>query len=129
MKGLFAEHFSKPPNAVYTMEITLNVSEDLAVRLRPLHAKLPQILELGLRELRAAKQGGFNGAAEVVETLAGLPNAEEVLALRPSKSLQKRMNALLEKNRARAWRLPKSKSGSTINIWSIWCVLPKPGPI
>ena len=79
--------------------ITLDVSDDLAQRLHPLADQLPRILELGLREINAARPG-FSGAAEVLEFLAGLPTPEETLALRPSAALQARVNELLEKNRA-----------------------------
>ena len=41
----------------------------------------------------------FDGVADVLETLAGLPAPDEVLALRPSPALQARIEALLEKNR------------------------------
>ncbi len=81
------------------MEITLNLSEELATRLRPLEDRLPRILEWGLREWNAASQPGFEGAAEVLETLAGLPTPEEILVLRPSAALQARIDTLLEKNR------------------------------
>ncbi len=80
--------------------ITLEVSDELAQRLRPLADRLPRILELGLRELNAAAQPGFVGASRVLELLAGLPAPEELLALRPSDALQARVSALLEKNRA-----------------------------
>jgi len=46
--------------------------------------QLPRILELGLRELNAAGQSGFDGAADVLELLAALPPPEEILKLRPS---------------------------------------------
>ena len=49
------------------MEITLNIPEELAVRLRHLEDRLPQILELGLREFNAGAQAGFEGMAEVVD--------------------------------------------------------------
>lgn len=81
------------------MTLTLDLSEDLEGRLRPFEDQLPQILELGLRELNAVAQPGFAGIAEVLELLAGLPSPEEILALRPSPALQDRINALLEKNR------------------------------
>lgn len=81
------------------MLVTLNIPEDLAARLNLLEDKLPQILELGLRELNATAQLGFEGAAEVLEFLATLPTPEEIIALRPSKALQDRISALLEKNR------------------------------
>ena len=79
--------------------ITLNVPDELAVRLRPLEKQLPRILELGLREIAAAAQPGFVGAAQIMEFLASLPTPEETLALRPSDALQARVTALLEKNR------------------------------
>ena len=81
------------------MIITLNIPEELASRLSPIEDKLPQILELGLRELNATAQFGFEGAADVLEFLANLPTPEEIVALRPSKALQERISALLEKNR------------------------------
>lgn len=82
------------------MIVTLNIPEDLASQLNPVEDKLPQILELGLRELNATAQFGFEGAADVLEFLANLPTPEETLALRPSQSLQERISTLLEKNRA-----------------------------
>lgn len=82
------------------MEITVDVPDDLARRLSSLKDDLPQILESGLRELNASTQGEYNGAAEVLEFLARLPSSEEIIALRPSKALQDRVSAMLEKNRA-----------------------------
>jgi hypothetical protein len=84
---------------ILAMLITLDVPEDLARRLQQLEDQLPRILELGLRELHAAAQPGFEGVADVVEMLAGLPAPEEVLALHPSAALQARISTLLEKNR------------------------------
>ncbi len=81
------------------MTITLHIPEELATRLRPVENQLPRILELGLRELNAAAQSGYEGAGEVMEVLAGLPAPEEILALRPSSALQERINTLLGKNR------------------------------
>jgi len=80
------------------MEITLTVPEDLGQRLRAVEGHLPQILELGIRAWRARGERGFAGLADVLETLASLPSAQEVLALRPSESLQQRIDQLLEKN-------------------------------
>ena len=81
------------------MEITLNVPDELATRLQPVEDQLPRILELGLRELSATAQPGFQGVAAVIEMLAGLPTPEEILSLRPSEESQKRISALLEKNK------------------------------
>ncbi len=80
--------------------ITLKVPDELAERLRGQQERLPEILELGLRELDAAAQSGFEGAAEVLELLAGLPSPEEILNLRPSDRLQTRVKELLAKSHA-----------------------------
>jgi hypothetical protein len=69
------------------MQISVDVPDDLAVRLSSLQGQLPQILELGLREWNADANSGFAGLAEVLEFLANLPSPEEVLALQPSQSL------------------------------------------
>jgi hypothetical protein len=81
-------------------QITLNLPDELSLRLLPLEAQLPQILELGLRELNASSQTGFKGAADILKFLASLPSPEEIIALRPSETLQNQINTLLEKNRS-----------------------------
>src|SRR5258708_2718628 len=78
--------------------ITLHIPDDLAERLRGREDQLPQILELGLREIDSSP--GFAGAADVLELLASLPKPEEILALRPSERMQRRLDELLEKSRA-----------------------------
>jgi hypothetical protein len=80
--------------------ITLRLSDDLASQIRAHECQLPRILELGLRELNASGQNGFDGAADVLELLAGLPAPEEILCLRPSPRLAERISRLLEKIRA-----------------------------
>jgi hypothetical protein len=81
------------------VEITMTVPDELANQLGPVENELPKILELGMREWNARRGAGFSGLAEVLETLAALPSPEEVLALRPSATLQARIDDLLEKNR------------------------------
>jgi hypothetical protein len=81
------------------MDITLTVPDELATRLRTVEHELPQILELGIREWQARGETGFSGMVGVLETLASLPTPEEVLALRPSSSLEERIEELLDKNR------------------------------
>jgi hypothetical protein len=80
--------------------ITLNVPDDLAERLRSHVDRLPEILEFGLRELNAEALGGFQGAAEILEILARLPSPEEIVKLRPSDRLARRVKDLLEKSRS-----------------------------
>ena len=80
--------------------ITLQLPDELAERLRKHEEDLPEILELGLRELTAETQSGFGGATEVLEFLASLPSPSEILSLRPSGRLQSQIQDLLEKSRA-----------------------------
>lgn len=80
--------------------ITLSLPDDLVSQIRARERELPRILELGLRELHAAGQSGFDGAADVLELLAGLPAPTEILALRPSPRLSARVAELVEKSRA-----------------------------
>ena len=81
------------------MDLTLTVPDELATRLRAVGDRLPEILELGLREWLSASPG-YSGLGDVLETLARLPSPEEVLALRPATDLQDRIEGLLAKNRA-----------------------------
>jgi hypothetical protein len=80
------------------MDLRLTIPEELATRLRGVEDRLPEILELGLREWLSAPPG-YAGLSDVLEILAPLPSPEEVLALRPTTILQKRAEELLEKNR------------------------------
>jgi hypothetical protein len=79
--------------------ITLSLPDDLASQVRAQQQQLPRILELGLRELNASGQSGFDGAADVLELLAALPTPEEILNLRPSTRLSARVAELIEKSR------------------------------
>jgi hypothetical protein len=84
------------------MPTTVTIADDLASRLKPYEAQLSEILDLGIRELRARSEVGYNGVNGVLEKLAALPTPEEVLALRPAPDLQERIDTLLEKNRTTA---------------------------
>jgi hypothetical protein len=81
------------------MQVTLDLPDDVVAQLHTLEDKLPQILELGLRELNTINQIEFSGVAEVLEFLASLPTPEAIIALRPSEALQAQLSTLLEKNR------------------------------
>ncbi len=79
------------------MDISVTVPEELASRLRPIESHLPEILEMGIREWHAQRGAGLAGLADILQTLAALPNPEDVLALRPSPGLQARLDDLLER--------------------------------
>lgn len=81
------------------MQLTMNVSSELAARLVPLQDRLPDILAFGLRELDARDSVGFGGMADVLDILAERPEPEKIMALRPSPALQESIDHLLEKSR------------------------------
>jgi hypothetical protein len=81
------------------MDLTLTISDELATRLRAVEDRLPEIIELGLREWLSPAPG-YAGLGDVLETLARLPSPEEVFALRPATHLQDRIEELIAKNRA-----------------------------
>lgn len=81
------------------MPVTLTIADDLASELKPYEDKLAEILKLGMREWQARGEAGYAGLSSVLETLAGLPDPEQVLALRPAPQFEERLEVLLEKNR------------------------------
>lgn len=83
-----------------SMQITLDLPDDLAPQLDAVQNKLPEILKLGLRELNASSEKGFVGVADILEFLAELPTPGEILTLRPTPELQTQVSELLEKNRS-----------------------------
>jgi hypothetical protein len=82
------------------MQITVDIPEELFIKLERLDRSVSQVLELGVNELIARPQDGFTGIAEVLDFLASLPTSEEILALRPSPSLQAQIDRLSEKYQA-----------------------------
>src|ERR1022692_426596 len=80
--------------------ITLELPDYLVERLRKHEERLPEILELGLRELHADIPDGFEGTTEVLEFLASLPSPQEILGLKPSERLRAEVLSLLEKSQA-----------------------------
>lgn len=82
------------------MHMTVDVPDELAMRLDPLKDELPQILMLGLRQVEAIFITGLSGLTQVLEFMASLPSPQEILALRLSEPLQAEIDRLLEKNRS-----------------------------
>lgn len=75
--------------------ITIEISNDLAQKLRPVQNRLPEIIEIGLREVTSSKSYFHN---EVIDFLANGPSPEEIIAFRPSEKSVVRVQELLEKN-------------------------------
>lgn len=83
-----------------TMKVTLELPDEFVLKLPATPDDLRRVLELAIRKWNAEQSTEFSGIADLLETLASLPSAAEVLALRPSHSFQKRAGELLSKNRA-----------------------------
>lgn len=81
------------------MQVTIDLPENLAVRLRTNKQDITEIFEAGLREFEASSSVGYKSIADVLEFLASLPTPREILDLRPSKELQAEIERLLQKNR------------------------------
>lgn len=82
---------------VKAMLITVDVPNNLGLRLDPFKNQLSDLLELGLREMNTPSESDFHSLNEILEFLARLPSPEEIIALRPSETLQQQINDLLAK--------------------------------
>lgn len=79
------------------VELTIQIPDELAVRLQPVRDRLAEIIELGLRELAPSQYGLYR---EIIEFLASGPRPQDIVAFRPSAQAQARVTELLDKNRA-----------------------------
>ena len=94
---------------VNNMQMTVEIPNELATRLRPFKNELPQLLELGLQEYNLPEKNGFHSLTEILEFLAKLPTPEETLALKPSKNLQSKINKLLKKQKLQGLNATEEK--------------------
>ena len=76
------------------VQMTIAVPDNLAERLMSARDRLPEILELGLRQLTT-----IQGYSEVIEFLASGPTPQALVEYHPSPKVQERVRELLEKNR------------------------------
>lgn len=84
--------------------ITLEVPDSLASQLSPLRDRLPDILQqtVGAWSLHAAPNQfvkSFPVYEEMMDFLASGPTPEQIIAHKASRSLQRRLEALLDKQR------------------------------
>jgi hypothetical protein len=78
------------------VELTVQVPDELAQQLQPVHSRLTEIIELGLREI---KRRPYDLPNEVIDFLATGPSAQAIVAFHPSAEAQARVAELLDKNR------------------------------
>lgn len=76
--------------------ISIEVPVGLANRLQPVRKRLPELLEIGLRELSPRPTQVYS---YIIEFLASGPTAAEVAEFGPTLEMQTRVSELLEKNR------------------------------
>lgn len=86
--------------------ITLEVPDELAVRLAPVRERLPQLLSLALELLpgefpisAAAVSASHPAFDEMIDFLAGGPTPEQIIEFKASPAAQARLEELLDKNR------------------------------
>lgn len=79
------------------VQMMLEVSEDLAERIRPLSAWLPTVLELSLV---GCQTQAVATATDVIDFLSTDPTPQEVLAYQVSNDAQSRLRRLLTLNEA-----------------------------
>jgi hypothetical protein len=79
------------------MQLTIEIPDDLAERLKPKQDHLAEIIERGLRQ---SWPESSPLAQEVVDFLARGPQPSEIVAFRPSEPSVRRAGELLEKNRS-----------------------------
>ncbi|WP_416671000.1 hypothetical protein [Egbenema bharatensis] len=81
-------------------KITIDIPDDLAQRLQPFQAQLPQVLELGLQELETQQRSAnFLDEQDMILLLASQPTPEQILAIRPSLEFQARVSDLLAQSK------------------------------
>jgi hypothetical protein len=71
-----------------TIELTIEVPDTLGRELQRIEARLPEVLERGLRKVLAETSETFHDEHTIIEVLTSRPTSEQVLALRPSPELQ-----------------------------------------
>ena len=91
-------------------KLTIQIPDELAERLEPLHSRLPQLLWLLLDAdvQQTSEQPKMNTQTveisevyqEVLDFLIKRPTPEEIIAFKVSSQVQMQLEALLEKNRS-----------------------------
>jgi 3-hydroxyisobutyrate dehydrogenase-like beta-hydroxyacid dehydrogenase len=79
--------------------MTIDIPEQLEVELHLLRDRIPEVLAIGLRELRAAQEPATNADA-IIAILVNQPTPDQVLALHPSTELQARASDLIARSKA-----------------------------
>lgn len=87
------------------VEITIQVPESLAARIAEARDRLPEVLEVGLRDLPPLPTEVYR---YVLEFLASNPSPQAIADFQPTPTMQDRISELLERNRAGKLTPPES---------------------
>jgi hypothetical protein len=79
-----------------TVEITIQVPDELGQELQQVQDRLPEVLARGLREVLAESQPSSLDEQAIIEALTSQPTPAQILALQPSPELQRRVSTLLQ---------------------------------
>ena len=82
-----------------TVQITIDVPNQLGQQLQPFKDRLPEVLERGLRDLLFERTNEFPDEQSIMALLASQPTPEQVLSIRPSSELQARVSDLLARSK------------------------------
>jgi len=83
-----------------TMQITIEVPNQLGQRLQQFQDRLPELLDRGARDLLAEQPDDFQDVNTIIELLASQPTTEQIVAIRPSPEFQARVSKLLVQSKA-----------------------------
>ena len=82
-------------------QITIEIPDDLAHRLKQFQSQLPEVLELGLQEFQSQQRSSnFLDEQDIIALLASQPTPDQILALRPSPEFQGRVSELVAESKA-----------------------------
>ncbi len=82
-----------------SMQITIEVPDNLEHQVKHFRSRLSEALERGLRELSAEESGDFKDEVAIIDLLSSQPSPEQILALRPSPEFQERVSNLLYRSK------------------------------
>jgi hypothetical protein len=82
-----------------SVDITIRVPDDLGRQLEQYRDRLPELLERGLRDVQVEDIVEGDAATDVVAVLTSQPTPEQVLALKPSDTMQARVSELLRRSK------------------------------
>lgn len=92
-----------------TTQITIEVSDTLAERLRLVKDRLPEVLERGLHEISSENGDLYQDTSGIIAVLTSQPTPQQILSLRPTSQLQARVSDLLARSKTNELSLQEER--------------------